>query len=296
MAETTPNTTPQKDRVKRDREREKAQREKAQLELERANAYSIAFDGGSTKQQIRLYFSELDRQDHQQPTLLTQDELEHFGNSLSAKTIANRRWYYNNIKRSVRDTQEALRIVLRNWFAFKGYIDRWAAVEAIEEAVNIALLAIPQLDERKKAATVIANRTTVVGCSQIVEASGLLHFTITDTLGDEDVESQLKVGRDVLTYHFGQLKAILKATLDCIDSYGLGMPETKKELKEIEETLTDAVMVGEKYNIQPETKVDNDPLYGAVVTGLYGVLPNYATVPIDNEKYIKHLNALHYKE
>lgn len=281
--------------TKRQGDKKNAQREQERMELERANALQIAFDGGSTKQQIRLYFSELDKIDHQQPTLLTPDELEHFGNSLPKKTLYNKHWYYDNTKRLVRETHEALRIVLRNWFQFRGIIARWAALETLEEAVNIALLAIPQVDERKKTAKVIANRVDIQGSSQFVEPSGLLHFTINNFLYDEDIERQIKLGRQVLTAHFGQFKAIIKATLDFIDSQGLGMPETKKELKSFDETLADEITAGSKYYIQKETGIDYDPIYGATLTGLYGVLPNYATTPMDKVKYEKHLNALYNK-
>lgn len=254
---------------------------------DREQALKVAFDGGSLKQKVRLLFSELDREHHEKPTLLTPEELEHFSNQMrQSRGVGNSEHYYYNIRAAVNQLHKDVYTVLRIWHIFKNFITVWATMEATEDAVNMALLAAPS-EQRPQIATVIANRTILKGCSQSIDNNGLLRFSPSDVLGDNDTERLIKEGKQILPAQWGQFKAIIKATQDCIDAYGLGMPETKQEIKNIEEKLTTQLIgLKRKYTITDTARIEKT-IFGNILTGIYNVMPDYERVAIDTDMYEK---------
>lgn len=259
-------------------------------QIEREKALNTAFNGGSLKQRIRLYFSESDKEYYHKPSLLTAMELEHLGNILRNYRAFNSRYIAaQNVHKCTDELEIALRMVMRNVMATRVYIERWAMLETLEEAVNIALLALPDA-ERTATATTIANRVNVENCSQIVEPSGLLHFLTEGKKGENDLKELMEECKEVLISHFGEFKGMAKAVKDFIDQMGIGMPETKAIIKSYEDELRSNVELRSKYKIQPTTIENN------TISGLYDILPKYEDVEILDIGYTSTMDILKRKQ
>lgn len=245
---------------------------------------------------IRLYMCEVDKHQHSNrkdfTPLLDDGELYTLHYKLltpaSREKITELMNCRGRVMRAASEMEHLKMIVQSQLNLTISSLAQWGVIEAMETAVNMALLAVPEPDRSQRAAQ-IANRIDLNGYSQTVEDGGLIHIRLQDIFADGDIHTHLEEITEHLTDIFSQYKGCHTAVMEYIKESKLTqlLPVSIKMIREYEDEIASCSKQWgwDKYNIQQVgirvPNADTTP----TLQGLYGIVPDYDTVEPDERGY-----------
>ena len=258
---------------------------------------------------IRLYMGEIDRRQHSRiveyKPLLDNAELDVLYRSLpqdSQKTIIKMLRCRQNVMDAALELNNMKVLICGKMNMIIAQLWQWGCIEAMEAAVNIALLAVPPKD-RSDRAELIASNMELMGCSQTVE-DGLLKVKLAHPIESMGLADRIEMGKHEIPNMFAQYKGCYQAILDYIKKKKLFLPASTIILKEYEQELAGYFdnWGMEKYKANPigikTIKGFSHTLADGIKTlqGLYGVIADYNAQKPDKGAYQYMLNTYFNKE
>ena len=245
---------------------------------------------------IRLYMCEIDKHQHRRQRdfapLLDDGELYTLHYKLltpaSREKVAELMSRRDRVMRAAREMEHLKMIVRSNMNLAINLLAQWGIIEAMETAVNMALLAVPEPDRSQRAAQ-IANRIDLNGYSQTIEAGGLIHIRLQDIFADGDIHTHLEAITEKTADMFAQYKGCHVAIMNYIKESKLLqlLPVSIAILDEYKDEVANynKHWGWDKYNVQQvgvrQTNTDTTPS----LQGLYGIVPDYETIEPDDRGY-----------
>lgn len=267
------------------------------LYTNREQALELMNDTSTTEAQLtQLYMCELDINQHSRrkdfTPSLTAEEVEglyqYLANNGSGKVVRLLQ-YRRNVMSAAEELEQMKWRVIGIWNSVFIELQQLEAIETMETAVNMALLAIPEPDRNAKAQQ-IANHIALAGCTQYVDDGGLIRITQEDiTATGNYTSNKIEDIRNKIVSMFAEYKGCYTATMDYVRKKKLTslLPVSLKMLEEYKNDIANyADACGwDKYKDMPinlrKLEYDRKP----TIQGLYNIIPSYSTIKPNQKGY-----------
>lgn len=267
------------------------------IEEARKRAREKALDvvaNGTAAQRILLIMAETDRRTNNRGKALykplltikqTQELIDRLDNDKAIIEIDRKQQHFDRIVKATSVLENAYVKLTKNYYTALYYQVHWADVEAMETAVNIALMGVENVSQRKTLADGIAKRLELVGCSQTSTPEGLLLISHHNPSLENDLAARIENLRSNLPRLLGQYKGAMQAILSFMDAVKIKMPATRGFIKDTENNLKWIFNTTDKYSdtSRQQTQINDKyrlfPLYDDVE-------PNKDTIKLFNNYYL----------